>query len=606
MRYARLGDLLVKSGTISEEQLKEALSLQSGTGERLGSVLQEHGIITEKQLIDTLMSQLGVEFVDLNTYHIPAEMAQILPKSIAKKHMVVPIRATRNDVHLAMADPLNFVAVEEVRAVTRRRVIPVIAAAASVERAVQNLYSNQGAMQAIEDMQRDLLGSQYGAAALAQPQSMTVDEDEADAAPAIRLVNSIIDRACTEGASDIHMEPGEDSMTIRMRIDGALRAIIPVPRELQSSVISRLKIMARMDIAQKLIPQDGRANVTVRQETLDLRISTLPTIHGEKVVIRLLRKTPELATLEGIGLEGDNRERFCRLVDNATEGVILMVGPTGSGKTSTLYAMIDRLKSEEVNLVSLEDPVEYHIDGVCQVQINDKTGLTFASVLRSVLRQDPDIIAVGEIRDGETAEIAMRAAMTGHLVLSTIHTNNAVSSIDRLLDIGVEPYLIAGAVKGIVSQRLLRKVCPHCKKPYASTAEEQEALAAAAKSKAEELLAQWQSGEATEDSFAALASAESEDGGSKSNGGLYTNVYQGQMVETFNDWCFNASRKPSDTGIVETDYGAHVMYFVGTGLPRWQTQVTETLRSSDYSAWEEGLAANSAISRSDFGMGFVG
>ena len=266
------------------------------------------------------------------------------------------------------------------------------------------------------------------------------------------------------------------SMTIRMRIDGALRAIIPVPRELQSSVISRLKIMARMDIAQKLIPQDGRANVTVRHESLDLRISNLPTIHGEKVVIRLLRKTPELATLEGIGLEGDNRERFCRLVDNATEGVILMVGPTGSGKTSTLYAMIDRLKSEEVNLVSLEDPVEYHIDGICQVQINDKTGLTFASVLRSVLRQDPDIIAVGEIRDGETAEIAMRAAMTGHLVLSTIHTNNAVSSIDRLLDIGVEPYLIAGAVKGIVSQRLLRKVCPHCKKPYTPSAEEREAL----------------------------------------------------------------------------------------------------------------------------------
>ncbi|MDE6456239.1 MAG: Flp pilus assembly complex ATPase component TadA [Dysosmobacter sp.] len=356
MKYVKLGDLLVKSGDITQAQLNEALKLQEGTGERLGSVLQKHGFITERQLIDTLMSQLGVEFIDLNTCPIPPEMAQLLPKSAAKKHMVVPVRATRTDVHLAMADPLNFVAIEEVRAITRRRVIPLIAASAAVERAVQNLYSNQGAMQAIEDMQRDLLGSQYGAAALAQPQSMTVDEDEADAAPAIRLVNSIIDRACTEGASDIHMEPGEDSMTIRMRIDGALRAIIPVPRELQSSVISRLKIMARMDIAQKMVPQDGRANVTVRQETLDLRISTLPTIHGEKVVIRLLRKTPELATLEGIGLEGENRERFCRLVDSATEGVILMVGPTGSGKTSTLYAMIDRLKSEEVNLVSLEDP----------------------------------------------------------------------------------------------------------------------------------------------------------------------------------------------------------------------------------------------------------
>ena len=473
MKYIRLGDLLVKSGTITQGQLDEALALQSGSGERLGAVLQKHGFITEKQLIDTLMDQLGVEFVDLNTCAIPPEMAQLLPRAIAKKYMVLPIRANRTDVKLAMADPLNFVAVEEVQAVTRRRVIPVIAASAALERAVQNLYSNQGAMQAIEDMRRDLIGGQYGAV---QTPELAVDEEEADAAPAIRLVNSIIDRACTEGASDIHLEPGEGGMTIRMRIDGALRPIIPVPRELQSSVISRLKIMARMDIAQKNVPQDGRAAATVRQEAVDLRISTLPTIHGEKVVIRLLRKTPELATLEGIGLEGENRERFCALLDRTREGAILMVGPTGSGKTSTLYAMIDRLKSEEVNLVSLEDPVEYHIDGVCQVQINERTGLTFANALRSVLRQDPDIIAVGEIRDGDTAEIAMRAAMTGHLVLSTVHTNNAVSSVDRLLDIGVEPYLVAGAVKGIISQRLVRRICPHCRRPYSPGAEEQAAI----------------------------------------------------------------------------------------------------------------------------------
>ncbi len=474
MKYLKLGDLLVKSGEITRAQLDEALKLQEGSGERLGQILQKHGFITERQLIDTLMNQLGVEYVDLNSYPISPEMAQLLPKNTAKKHMVVPIRANRTDVQLAMADPLNFVAIEEVRAITKRRVIPMIASSAAVERAVQNLYSSQGAMQAIEDMRRDL--GQYGNSAVAQSQSMIVDEDEADAAPAIRLVNSIIDRACSERASDIHMEPGEDSMAIRMRIDGVLRPVITVPRELQSSVISRLKIMARMDIAQKMIPQDGRSNVTVRQESLDLRISTLPTILGEKVVIRLLRKTPELATLEGIGLEGENRERFCDLVDHSTEGVILMVGPTGSGKSSTMYTIIDRLKSEEVNLVSLEDPVEYNIDGACQVQINEKTGLTFANVLRSVLRQDPDIIAVGEIRDGETAEIAMRAAMTGHLVLSTIHTNNAASSIDRLLDIGVPPYLIAGAVKGIVSQRLVRRICPYCKKPYAPSAEELAAL----------------------------------------------------------------------------------------------------------------------------------
>ena len=479
MKYIRLGDLLVKSGTITQAQLDEALSLQSesDTGERLGAVLQEQGIITEKQLIDTLMSQLGVEFIDLNGYNIPSEMAQVLPKNIAKKHNVVPVRVTRMDIYVAMAYPLNFVAIEEVQSVTRRRVVPLIAYSAAVDRAVQNLYSNQGAMRAIEDMQRDLMGSQYGSSVETTnlAQAMTVDEDE-EAAPAIRLVNSIIDRACTEGASDIHMEPGEDRMTIRMRIDGLLRPIIPVPRELQNAVISRMKIMARMDIAQKNVPQDGRANVTVRQETLDLRISTLPTIYGEKVVIRLLRKAPELSTLEGIGLEGENMERFCHVVDNTTEGVILMVGPTGSGKTSTLYTMIDRLKSDEVNLVSLEDPVEYHIDGACQVQINEKTGLTFASVLRSVLRQDPDIIAVGEIRDGETAEIAMRAAMTGHLVLSTVHTNNAVSSVDRLLDIGVEPYLIAGAVKGIISQRLVRRICPHCRKSYTPSEEEAELM----------------------------------------------------------------------------------------------------------------------------------
>lgn len=475
MKYIRLGDLLVKSGTITQEQLDKALELQSGTGERLGTVLQKHGFITEKQLIDTLMNQLGVEFADLNTCAISPEMAQLLPKAVAKKHMVLPIRASRTELYLAMADPLNFVAVEEVQTLTRRRVIPVIAASEALERAVQNLYSNQGAMQAIEDMRRDLLGSQYGASVQTQTQELTVDE-EADAAPAIRLVNSIIDRACTERASDIHLEPGENGMTIRMRIDGILRSIIPVPRELQSSVISRLKIMARMDIAQRQLPQDGRALATVRQELVDLRISTLPTIYGEKVVMRLLRKSEALSTLEGIGLEGENLKQFCRMVDNTTEGVILMVGPTGSGKTSTLYTIIDRLKSEEVNLVSLEDPVEYHIDGVCQVQINDKTGLSFANVLRSVLRQDPDIIAVGEIRDGETAEIAMRAAMTGHLVLSTVHTNNAVSSVDRLLDIGVEPYLIAGAVKGIISQRLLRRVCPHCRRAYTPTAEEQSAL----------------------------------------------------------------------------------------------------------------------------------
>lgn len=473
MKYTKLGDLLVKNGTITQAQLESALKLQDGTGERLGTVLKEHGFITEQQLIDALISQLGVEYIDLNSCSLSYEMAQVIPKGIAKKYTVVPVKVTRTDVYLAMADPLNFVAVEEVRTVTRKRVIPMIATQAATERAVLNLYSNQGAMRAIEDMQKDVLGGQYGSGLSGQGLSqIALDEDQVDAAPAIRLVNSIIDRAYTEKASDIHVEPKEGTLAIRMRIDGILRPILTVPRELQSSVISRLKIMARMDIAKRNMPQDGRANVTARQETLDLRISTLPSIYGENIVIRLLRKTTELISPKGIGIRGDNLKRFENLLRDNKEGMILMVGPTGSGKTSTMYTIIDQLKSDEVNLISLEDPVEYHIDNVCQVQINEKTGLTFANALRAVLRQDPDIIAVGEIRDGETAEIAMRSAMTGHLVLSTIHTNNAVSSIDRLVDIGVEPYLIAGAVKGIISQRLLRCICPLCRKPYRASKEE--------------------------------------------------------------------------------------------------------------------------------------
>lgn len=473
MKYTRLGDLLVGNGTITQDQLEEALRIQKENGKRLGDILRDNHIITENQVIEALMAQLGLEFIDLNACTISSEMAQLLPKSIAKKYQVVPVRATRTELYLAMSDPLNFTAMEEVAAATRRQVIPMIATQAALERAVQNLYSNQGTMKAIEDMRRDLDSNQYGASIrIGDEFQMSADDGDENAAPTIRLVNSIIHRAYTENASDIHLEPTGEKLRIRMRIDGVLRNIITVPRELQMSVISRIKIMAQMDIAQKNIPQDGRINMTVQQETLDLRVSTLPTIHGEKIVIRLLRKDSRMISIDGIGLQGENRRKFLELLSGCTEGVLMVVGPTGSGKTSTLYTMIDRKKSEEVNLISLEDPVEYHIDGVCQVQINDRTDLTFANALRAVLRQDPDIIAVGEIRDGETAEIAMRAAMTGHLVLTTIHTNNALSSIDRLLDIGVEPYLIAGAVRGIVSQRLVRKICPRCRQAYTPTEEE--------------------------------------------------------------------------------------------------------------------------------------
>lgn len=474
MKRMRLGDLLVRSGALTESQLEEALSISKASGKRLGAVLIENGIIKEMQFINALVAQIGVEYIDLNSYDIPADMAKVLPKSIARKHKVVPVKLTRTDLYLAMTDPLDFLAIEEVEAATRRRVVPMITTEAAANRAVMNLYSNQGAARAIEEMRRDMMNnSTTNPLPMAGSESIVVDEEgSGDTAPGIRLVNSIIERAYTEHVSDIHLEPGEEQMNIRMRIDGLLHQIITVPKELENAVISRLKIMSHLDIAQRNIPQDGHTNVIVHQEALDMRISTLPTIYGEKMVIRLLRKNADLGTMEGIGLRGRNLERFQELMRRTKEGVILVVGPTGSGKSSTMYTMIEQIKSDTKNLISLEDPVEYHMENVCQVQINDKVGLTFASALRTVLRQDPDIIAVGEIRDGETAEIAMRAAMTGHTVLSTIHTNDAISSMDRLLDIGVEPYLIAGAVKGIISQRLLRRICPHCRTSYKPSVEE--------------------------------------------------------------------------------------------------------------------------------------
>ena len=290
-------------------------------------------------------------------------------------------------------------------------------------------------------------------------------DDSVNSAPTIRLVNSIIERAINERASDIHLEPRENEMVVRMRIDGLMRTILTVPKDLQSSVISRIKIMSGLDISERRIPQDGRFNVRVRDKNIDLRISTLPTVYAEKIVARLLDKSGGNITKEKIGLTGHDEEMFDKMI-KCRSGVLLIVGPTGSGKSTTMYAMIGELNTPEVNMVTLEDPVEYNIDGVNQVPINEKTGMTFANGLRAILRQDPDIIGVGEIRDGETAEIAMRSAITGHVVISTIHTNDAIGTIERLENIGVEPYLVASALRGVISQRLMRRICPQCRKAY--------------------------------------------------------------------------------------------------------------------------------------------
>jgi len=470
--YLRLGDLLIAAGMITEADLEKGLALQKGSNKRLGTILQEHGFITENDLIEALQMQLGIEFVDLTRTTIPTELSQVLPKNIAKQYQVVPVRLVRDELFLAMTDPLNFIAIEEVRKAVHRKVTPMVATGSAVERAIAVLYGNEGAARAIEEMRREAAAKGDTAEAIeAAFAANRIGEDAANSAPTIRLVNSIIERAVNERASDIHVEPGETELKVRMRIDGVLRETLTIPRELQASVLSRIKIMSGMNIAERRIPQDGRFNVSVRDKEIDLRVSTLPTVYGEKIVLRLLDKSGGLISTDAIGLSGDDLEKYRRLI-RMKNGVLLIVGPTGSGKSSTMYAIINELNTREVNLVTLEDPVEYNVDGVNQVQINEKTGMTFASGLRAILRQDPDIISVGEIRDGETAEIAMRAAVTGHVVLSTIHTNDAAGTIERLLDIGVEPYLIASALKGVISQRLVRRICPACKKAYQATPEE--------------------------------------------------------------------------------------------------------------------------------------
>jgi len=370
----------------------------------------------------------------------------------------VPVRVSRDTLFLAMADPLNFVALEEAHDTSKKKIVPMIATRAAIDHAINVLYGNEGAAEAMAQMRAE--------AGFTQDEIKTADETEENAdAPTIRLVNSIIERAVNEKASDIHVEPTEDEMIIRMRIDGRLHKVLTVPKDLRDAVVSRLKVMGRMNIVEKRVPQDGRAMIRLKDHEIDLRLSTLPTIYGEKVVVRLLGTEGQMLTRKGIGIPESENKKLDKLLAN-TSGVIMIVGPTGSGKSSTMYALMQELLSESTNLITLEDPVEYHIAGATQVQINEKVGLTFASGLRSILRQDPDIICVGEIRDGETAEIAMRAAMTGHLVITTIHTEDAVSAIDRLKDMGVAPYLISAGLRGIISQRLLRRVCTHCKEEY--------------------------------------------------------------------------------------------------------------------------------------------
>ncbi len=460
MKSIRLGDMLIEMGLITQDQLMESLKYQKEHGLRLGQALIEQGIISENQLIHALNVQLGIDYIDLSKTDISPEMSKFIPKALAKKEQIVPVRVYKDNLYLAMADPLNFVALENARNISGKQIIPMIASRVSVDRAINLLYENVGAAEAMAQMREE---AGIPDKAIETPE---INESSEDSAPTIRLVNSIIERAYSEKCSDIHFEPTKTDMNIRMRIDGRLQKVMVIPQDLKDSVVSRIKVMSHMDIVERRVPQDGRIGIRLRGEELDMRVNTLPTIYGEKVCIRLLGRDAGMLNRAGIGMVfDDDNKKVDRLLGN-TSGVIMIVGPTGSGKSSTMFTLIHELLNEHTNLVTLEDPVEYNIDGATQVQINEKVGLTFASGLRAILRQDPDIIAVGEIRDGETAQIAMRAAITGHLVITTIHTEDAVSAIDRLKDMGVEPYLISAGLRGVISQRLVRRICPNCKAPY--------------------------------------------------------------------------------------------------------------------------------------------
>ncbi len=481
MAKKRIGDLLIERGLITDNELKFALDMQKQTHEKLGEVLINNKIVTPENMAKTLAVQLEVDYIDLNNISIPSELTQLVKRNTAKQNHLVPVQKQGDTLFVAMDDPLNYYALDEVRKATNLKVVPLIATNVAVERSINTLYGNENANQAIADFKKEL-----GINETAEQAETTISSydyvissgvvgGEGEGAPTIRLVNSIIERAVQEHASDIHFEPREHEMDVRMRIDGIMRDILKVPKDVTTAVIARVKTMAGMDVAERRVPQDGRFAVSVLNKSIDMRVSTLPIAWGEKIVCRLLDKSNTDIDKEMLGLTPDDMEKYEKLI-HYKNGVMLLVGPTGSGKTTTMYAMLNELNTRDVNLVTLEDPIEYNLDGLNQVQINPKINMTFASGLRAILRQDPDIVSVGEIRDGETAEICMRAALTGRFVMSTIHTNDAVGAIDRLEDIGVEPYLVSATLRGVISQRLVRRVCPYCAEEYTPQRDEIEKL----------------------------------------------------------------------------------------------------------------------------------
>jgi type IV pilus assembly protein PilB len=463
-----LGEILLESGIITSSQLEEALIKQKTSGKRLGEILIAEGIINEKQLIEALEYQLKIPYFDFTTESIQPEIPRLISESLARRHMLIPISREGKQLTVAMVDPLNLYAIDDVNIATGLQVKPALALRSHIESAIDRYYGKEIAEKAVEDFTREIGIEQIN----------EIEENilsEINNAPVVRLVDSIIQHAVRARASDIHIEPFEKNIRIRFRIDGELQEIMTSSKTTHSAIVTRIKIIGRMDIAEKRIPQDGRVELQVDNKDVDLRISVLPTVYGEKIVIRLLDRSSTIMTKTQLGFSETNIRMFDKLIQSPN-GIILVTGPTGSGKTTTLYAVLQELNKINRNIITVEDPVEYRLDGVNQVSVNVKAGLTFANGLRSILRQDPDIIMIGEIRDAETAEISVRAAITGHLVLSTMHTNDSASTVSRLVDMGIEPYLVSSSVVGVVAQRLVKKICSNCKVEYEPLSSEKDLL----------------------------------------------------------------------------------------------------------------------------------
>ncbi|MFE8703439.1 GspE/PulE family protein [Cytobacillus sp. FJAT-54145] len=453
----RLGDLLVEAGLLTEDQLQSTLKEKSA-GQKLGDALLQRGFITEQQLIEVLEFQLGIPHVSLYRYPFDTKLFHLIPKETAKRNQLIPLKKDGDKLFVAMADPMDFFAIDDLRLSTGFQIEPAIATKDDILRSINKYYD-------IDEGFEDLMGD--------APEVGNVQEEKItdQDSPIVRLVNQILSNAVTMKASDIHIDPQETKVVIRYRIDGVLRVERVLPKHMQSVLIARIKIMSNLDITEHRVPQDGRIKINLDFHPIDLRVSSLPTVYGEKIVMRILDLGSALNDINKLGFNKLNLKRFNDMIEKPT-GIVLITGPTGSGKSSTLYAALNKLNSEEVNIITIEDPVEYQIEGINQIQVNANVGMTFAKGLRSILRQDPNIIMVGEIRDKETVEVAIRASLTGHLVLSTIHTNDSLGTVTRLLDMGVEPFLVASSLSGIVAQRLVRRVCRDCAHEQAPTKRE--------------------------------------------------------------------------------------------------------------------------------------